>query len=325
MAAGGRLLEHVASVAASAVGPHRFGGHRNRAASSRTPAAHTTIRCWPNRRAPRHPPYAGFIADALTPTAERDETVSRSRDRVAAQDLAVWADDLIALRERAERPASIEVLDRFEADPTAGVHRILDALEWFWETALVAHWDRIQALQVADIEHRTRLISRGGLEEMLRTLHPQVTRTEDGLDISGKCCELASGLSGEGLILVPCVFAWPGTLVLNRPPFRPTLTYAPRGAGAMWERRAVGEEESSLSQLIGATRANVLRQLDVPMTTTQLAGQLAVAAATASEHLRVLSGAGLLRSFRRGREVYYQRTPIGDSVACPEAVAVSAR
>lgn len=261
---------------------------------------------------------SSFIADALTPTGPRDETVAESRARVGAQDVEVWADDLVTLRERAERPASIEILDRFEADPTAGVRRILDALEWFWETALVAHWDRIQALQVADIEHRMRLISRGGLEEMLRTLHPQVRRTEDGLDVSGKCCEFTSGLEGQGLVLVPCVFAWPGTFVLNRAPFMPTLTYAPRGAGAIWERRSDGDEEPALSQLMGATRANVLRQLDVPMTTTHVAAHLAVAPATASEHLRVLTGSGLLRSFRRGREVYYQRTPLGDSVAFPD-------
>ncbi|MCR2785041.1 MULTISPECIES: helix-turn-helix domain-containing protein [unclassified Microbacterium] len=102
----------------------------------------------------------------------------------------MWAGDLVTLRERAERPVSIGILDRFEADPMTGVRRILDALEWFWETALHAHWDRIQALQVADIEH--------------------------------------------------------------------------------------------------------------PLATTHVAAHLAVAPATASEHLRILTGSGLLRSFRRG-------------------------
>ena len=266
---------------------------------------------------------SGLIADTLTPAAETDETIAVARARVAEQDLALWTDDLVMLRERAERPASIAVLDAFEADPAAGVRRILDALEWFWTAAVQPAWGRIHALQIADIEHRTRLISHGGLDEMLRTLHPQVTRTDEGLDIAGKCCELGNGLRGQGLILVPCVFAWPGTLVLNRPPFMPTLTYAPRGVGALWERRD-DSEESALSQLMGATRANVLRQLDVPMTTTHLAAQLTVATATASEHLRVLTGAGLLRSFRRGREVYYQRTALGDGVAAPEVLSLSA-
>ncbi|MDL5352410.1 helix-turn-helix domain-containing protein [Microbacterium sp. zg-YB36] len=69
----------------------------------------------------------------------------------------------------------------------------------------------------------------------------------------------------------------------------------------------------------------MLRQFDVPMTTTHVAAHFAVAPATASEHLRILTGSGLLRSFHRGREVYYQRTALGESVAMPTPSACAER
>ncbi|WP_052460305.1 ArsR/SmtB family transcription factor [Microbacterium gorillae] len=258
-----------------------------------------------------------FIADALTPSSTHDESFDETRRRVIAQPLDLWQADLVRLREAPARPDTVEILATFEADPADGVARLVAATTWFWELAVEPHWERLNALLVADIEHRARLLSRGGVEEMLRTLHPLVTRVPGGLDIAGKTCTLCNGVAGEGLTLVPSLFAWPGALVLDRKPFIRTLTYTPRGAGTMWEERECDPESASLGQLIGTTRAAILLAADVPMTTTQLAVQLQMAPATVSAHLKVLAGTRIVRPFRRGREVYYERTDLGARFATP--------
>ncbi|WP_052460306.1 ArsR/SmtB family transcription factor [Microbacterium gorillae] len=254
-----------------------------------------------------------MIAGVLTPTPSRDETFEESVERVLAQDDTVWFADLERARNRVERPQSQLVIERFEADLDAGRDEVAAAARWFWHLAVEPSWERIHALQLADIAHRSGLIARGGLEEVLQTLHPQVMRVPDGLELQGDCTSVGAGGRGPGLILLPCVFAWPGTFVLNRAPFTPTLTYSPRGAGALWDR-PVDAHASPLNALLGGMRATILLHLDVPMTTTQLAVQLMTAAATVSDHLKVLAAADLLQSVRRGREVYYSRTARGDEL-----------
>ncbi|WP_323374088.1 helix-turn-helix domain-containing protein [Plantactinospora alkalitolerans] len=66
--------------------------------------------------------------------------------------------------------------------------------------------------------------------------------------------------------------------------------------------------------VLGRSRAAILAQLDLPMSTTQLACQLNLAAPTLSVHLKALHGAGIVSAGRDGRSVLYQRTPLGDSL-----------
>jgi len=50
------------------------------------------------------------------------------------------------------------------------------------------------------------------------------------------------------------------------------------------------------------------------MSTTDLAGQLGQSSAAVSEHLAVLRRSGLVTSWRSGRRVLYQRTPLATSI-----------
>jgi len=85
----------------------------------------------------------------------------------------------------------------------------------------------------------------------------------------------------------------------------------PRGIGRLWESTS-DIAAAPLAGVLGRTRAAILALLELPMSTTQLAAQLDLAAPTLNVHLRSLRSAGIVSSRRDGRAVLYQRTPLGD-------------
>ena len=111
------------------------------------------------------------------------------------------------------------------------------------------------------------------------------------------------------MLLVPCVFAWPSLLV-DTSPQCPTLIYSPRGVGQVWDGSA-RSSAPSLADLLGRSRAALLARLDLPLSTTQVARDLGLSAASVSEHLSVLRRSRLVSSRRSGRQVLYQRTALG--------------
>jgi DNA-binding transcriptional ArsR family regulator len=88
------------------------------------------------------------------------------------------------------------------------------------------------------------------------------------------------------------------------------LSYPARGVGAIRF-----EEESCpripVSQLIGATRAQILNVLSEPMYTTAIALRLGRSPGNVGDHLSVLRSSGLISRVRLGRHVFYSRTALG--------------
>jgi biotin operon repressor len=122
-------------------------------------------------------------------------------------------------------------------------------------------------------------------------------------------------LEGNGLLLIPCVFAgsclmfYPGSLGL------PVLDYRPRGLGTVWDNNgATPEAGDPLTALIGESRTAILRNAELPRTTTDLARELSLSGATISVHLSILRRCGMVTSWRSGRRVLYQRTPLASSI-----------
>ncbi|MDQ0632794.1 DNA-binding transcriptional ArsR family regulator [Arthrobacter pascens] len=257
----------------------------------------------------------GYIADSLTPTQQRQDSFAESLEAIRAVPREFWERDLHHLADLTAGRPSHRTIYELLSDIDAAISRILAALEWYWAAAVEPFWPRLRSVLLADIDTRLEQLARDGIQEVFKTLHPSVRPTSTGLEIMRGCCYSASSIPdpGRGLVLVPNVFVWPDTLVLNVQPFVPTITYAPRGVGRLWE--TVREtSESPVSALLGRTRAQILAQLDVPMTTTQLACALDLAAGTVSGHLRVLSGSGLAESLRSGREVFYRRGELGEAL-----------
>jgi DNA-binding transcriptional ArsR family regulator len=99
-------------------------------------------------------------------------------------------------------------------------------------------------------------------------------------------------------------------------------------SGALADTGSARASADGLARLIGPNRARVLRLLDEPRSTTQLAALTALPLGAVSNHLRVLLEAGAVLRRRAGREVLYWRTSLGDALAAsaqgwspPSAVA----
>jgi DNA-binding transcriptional ArsR family regulator len=262
---------------------------------------------------------AGYIPDFLVPSpAGRSSSFEAALAQVTAADPAAVAWQLRHLAnhpvaapgpQRAERARLLRGLaDR----PDAGVGRVAEALDGYWRAAVAPHWPRLQALLRADLAYRLEELADGGVGSLLRNLHPSIGYDGSTLRIV-KYYDGDADLSGRGLLLVPCAFAWPDVIVLTAEPNVPTVSYSPRGIGTLWERHA-STDGSALAEVLGRTRASLLSQLDLPMSTTQLATALTLSAPTLSAHLRALHRAGIVSSRRDGRAVLYARTPLGDDL-----------
>ncbi|GAA1514267.1 DUF5937 family protein [Sphaerisporangium rubeum] len=252
-------------------------------------------------------PVQGYIADFLTPPPDTPlPDFTAELDRVRATDPGTAA-------EEAGRVVTPDTgaIARFRADPEAGLRRVADTLAAYWEAALAEHWPRVYALLEADVMWRARRFATGGATELFGDLHPSVHWDVDRLIVTKKSC-YAGDLGGDGLLLVPSAFRWPGIAIMTQP-YRPMLVYPARAVGTLWDKGPV-PEPGALAALIGTTRARLLITLAQPASTTALARRLSLTPGAVSQHLSVLSGNGLVTRHRQGREVIYHRTPTADSL-----------
>lgn len=196
--------------------------------------------------------------------------------------------------------------------PAVQLPRLVDEMRRYWRAALDPTWARLRALAAADISFRAEQFAAGGIARVLAGLDPTVCFAGERLVVSGTGPgRQAIHPGGAGLLLVPCVFAWPSASVCARPAGAPVLTYPARGV-ALLGAPATTRSAAPVRDLIGPTRATVLASLSLPVTTTELAHRLNLSAAAVSQHLQVLRASGLAAARRRGRRVLYHRTPMGD-------------
>jgi DNA-binding transcriptional ArsR family regulator len=209
---------------------------------------------------------------------------------------------------RGSAPLPETLLALYE-NPERHLGRLVTEVQAYWRAAIDPIWSRLAGLLDAEIGYRADQLTSGGIVRVLGNLHPELQYAEDALRILWPTWQSQNRLDGAGLLLVPCVFAWPSLLV-DTTPHCPTLVYSPRGVGQVWD----GSARSSappVADLLGRSRAALLARLDLPQSTTQVARDLGLSAASVSEHLSVLRRSGLVTSRRSGRQVLYQRTALG--------------
>ncbi|MFC8231792.1 ArsR/SmtB family transcription factor [Streptomyces sp. NPDC057284] len=194
--------------------------------------------------------------------------------------------------------------------------RTAELVREVWQEHVAPDWPSRRALLERDVTYRAGLLAAHGWP---RALHQMSRRSawvgSDTIRFSDRPGPDRM-VGPDGMLFVPV--SGPRGAWLCEAPGRPhALVYPARGAGgqAEGERRDPARSERPVARLIGAGRAAILRELERPATTSELAALLGQSLGTVGGHLAVLREAELLVSTRVGRRVVYQRTALGDLLA----------
>jgi DNA-binding transcriptional ArsR family regulator len=199
--------------------------------------------------------------------------------------------------------------------PRKSLREITAELAECHERLIAPHWERIRAVLDADIAYRTGVLASGGARHLFADMHTGLSWAAGSLTISDadKDDSVFHVQKGpDGVVLIPCVFAWPEVSVSKATSTQTILMYPARGAANVWSRLGDdGVSGTPAEHLLGVSRARLLSALRSPATTTTLARQLGVTPSAVSQHLAFLHRGQLVHRQRRGRAVLYQTSDLG--------------
>ncbi|MFE0464813.1 helix-turn-helix domain-containing protein [Kitasatospora sp. NPDC058965] len=183
-------------------------------------------------------------------------------------------------------------------------------------TALVDPvWPQLRAGFDTDLAWRGQVQREQGLRGMLAGLYPGSRWLGSTLEIAvAKQVEVR--LEGGGVLLLPSA-QWTGEPLCGPLPdgslllLYPALTPLPHLYLAERAPAPGADPDEPVAALLGRTRSAVLRLTLREPTTGQLARELGISPASASEHARALRRAGLVTTARAGRAVRHSCTPLG--------------
>jgi DNA-binding transcriptional ArsR family regulator len=255
-------------------------------------------------------PFGGtrFLPDFVAPIPESSlHGVEDEIERVRATDFDIVRADLAdAYGDHPPPP-----WDAFLVRPREMLERLADGLHAYWHAVLADDWPRLRAILEGDVLGRARALALSGPEAVLQELHPRLRWRRPVLELEKPFDDLQ--LEGHGLVLIPLAFGR-GLLIANqRHDGLIAIGYEARGT-AQLSAPTTASDDQRLDLLLGPGRATVLRALQHPATTTELAGRLSYAPSTVSAHLDVLARAGLVDRHRVRRSVYYGLNETGRSL-----------
>lgn len=213
------------------------------------------------------------------------------------------------------------------------IKHLESALRAFHSAAIAPHWSQIQTYSAAGRHSATIRMAEGGVEELLKHLHPTITWQAPVLTMSagGGCppgCvhqkmqtagtqTLTFVADGRGLILVPSIFSPVTSLRVPGPDEDEPLIIA-FPVQTEWHLFVGGRESNirnPLADLMGSTRALVLEALsEGQFTTSNLARRVGISVASASEHTGILRAAKMISSTREGNRVIHRLSALGDAL-----------
>lgn len=199
--------------------------------------------------------------------------------------------------------------------PAELAERTAVAMTGYWRTVLEPLWERVDAIHSADIVYRSMQATSDGLTSVLDGLHHLMTYWPDQIKVDKGAGLIQWTAAGNGVRLMPSVFSWP-RVVVSCQWDQPVISYAARGAGRLWDG-PMPAPANALAALLGRSRAAILELLDVPRSTTSLSEDLRLSPGTISQHLSVLSTAGLIHAHREGKRVLYARTSLATMLIDP--------
>ncbi|MFE0174475.1 ArsR/SmtB family transcription factor [Streptomyces sp. NPDC059002] len=177
----------------------------------------------------------------------------------------------------------------------------------YWDCAVAPYWSRIRASLEEEILLRGRTLAVEGPEAMLGELGGRVLWSRPRLTVPYHQ-DLDLEIKKSRLLLVPTVFSG-GLRLLVEDRDGVAMSYQARATGRLRVLTAGADghhAEDRLALLLGKGRAQVVRTLELPMTTTAVAETLGLAKSTVSQHLSVLTGSGIVWKQRIGGSVFYQ-------------------
>ncbi|MGC4745854.1 winged helix-turn-helix domain-containing protein [Micromonospora sp. DT201] len=256
-------------------------------------------------------PPRGYFPDFLTPYASVDG-FEAGLDALRSTPTGMLHRDLNVLATENHLPSSAAALARGDV---AVLHHLTDSMEQYRSLAISPYWSQIQSAVAADRARRARALLDGGVEGLLTSLRPAL-RWEGGvLEVRHYPHSRELHLDGRGLLLVPSFFCADTPVALLDPALPPVLVYPVDRLGGLASvddtGAPSGAARDSLAALLGRTRAAVLQASDDGCTTGEVARQLNISPAAASQHATVLRNAGLLVSHRDRNSVLHTLTPLG--------------
>jgi DNA-binding transcriptional ArsR family regulator len=249
--------------------------------------------------------YARWIAAVRTDMPAEIARDLVSMMRVSDSPVLSLAQVHIPDPSRSSITAELEYLKERAAESAS--ERTVDLIERYWRWAIAPYWSSIRASLEDEVLFRGRTLAVAGPDAMLRELGgrvswspPHMTATYDR--------DLTRELSCSKLLLVPSVFARGVRMFAERDTVI-AMSYEARTTcfvAGLNERRSSQPHADRLAILLGDSRARVLRSLEMPKTTTEVAESLGLAKSTVSQHLAVLASAGVVWHQRVGGRVLYQ-------------------
>jgi DNA-binding transcriptional ArsR family regulator len=195
------------------------------------------------------------------------------------------------------------------SDPARWLRAYSQALRRAWEV-LEPLWASSAAAFDREVERVSVALARGAGPELLTQVFPYCAVAGDELLLPSHSGTSGRLRVGGSLLLHPLLApasasGWTddyGDVCL-------AVRYPLPGAWRSFD--GVGPPPASLTALLGAPRATLLRRLERPATAGELAALLQAVPSVASHHLRALERAGLVTREREGRQIRVRRSARG--------------
>lgn len=281
-------------------------------ASLHRPAADPVFTRWRREAARELPARARLLLDLIPPCGRGPQfldpvvaDVEEGFERVAAAPASRVRQEMarVAGLGRPVTPWTRRVAAR---EPEAW-EDLLAAVRIAHGSVLAEPWRRLRAGFHAEVTWRTSRWGRLGLGAALESLLPG-SRLDGLIWHMAPQKQLDYHLDGHGLTLYPTAM-WSGQPLIASGPENEKLLVYP----ALTPLPLLPEPHDAdpLGTLLGRTRAQVLEALAAQRTTGNLAADLGISAASASQHATALREAGLVATRREGKAAWHECTALG--------------
>ncbi|MEV0011517.1 helix-turn-helix domain-containing protein [Streptomyces sp. NPDC047973] len=258
-------------------------------------------------------PDGAYFPDFLTP-GRGDADLEDGLDRLLSTPRHRLRAEIARLHALSRGPVPTGLRTLADGCPEA-LRRLGAALRAYHRLAVAPYLPAMRAHAAADRTIRAHAALAHGAEGLLTGYdHLPGWRYRNQMLRAPYPVERQLALRGRALTLVPAFFCVRAPLALVDDSLPPVLVHPLAPPPGWLERGGVHGGAAPVAQLIGVSRAELLRLLDRPMTTMDLAAALRLAPSTASRHATVLREAGLLLSRRQGVRVLHHRTALGRAV-----------